>query len=198
MSWTLPSIDVRRRDWLLLVAGSSLAPTLVAQTADAQTLAALRRGGCVVAFRHANAPGSLDPPGFQLGRCETQRNLDDAGRAQSRRLGAWFREQQLVPAAVRSSPWCRCLDTARLAFGNDAVQTWTALGSPRAEGNDAKRQQAELLAGLARVPAGRFEVWVSHQFTLNTLVSTGTASAEGLVLRANGGGAEQIGRITAA
>lgn len=199
MRWTFPySIDLSRRDWLLLVGGSSLAPALRAQSADAATLDALRRGGCVVAFRHANAPGSLDPPGFQLGRCETQRNLDDVGRAQARRLGAWFREQQLAPLAVRSSPWCRCLETARLAFGNDAVQPWSALGSPRAEGNDAQRQLAELMGGLARVPQGRFEVWVSHQFTLNTLVNTGTASAEGLVLRATGAGAEQIGRITAA
>ena len=198
MSWTQPSFDAARRRWLVLIGGSSVAWTAGAQSADAATLDALRRGGCVVAFRHATAPGSFDPPGFQLGRCETQRNLDDVGRSQARRLGAWFRQHGLLPATVRSSPWCRCLDTARLAFGDDAVQTWAPLGSPRAQGHDASRQKAELLAGLARVPSGRFEVWVSHQFTLNTLVDGGTAAAEGLVLRASGSGAEQIGRVSPA
>lgn len=189
------SFDAARRRWLLLALGATASGGVRAEPADAATIDALRRGGCVAAFRHANAPGSFDPPGFQLERCETQRNLDDVGRAQARRLGAWFRAQRLVPSAVRSSPWCRCLETARLAFGHDAVEPWSALGSPRAEGGDPDRQQAELSAALARVPAGRFEVWVSHQFTLNLLVRGGTASAEGLVLRGSGGAVEQIGRI---
>lgn len=32
-------------------------------------------------LRHAIAPGTGDPPGFTLGDCATQRNLDDRGRA---------------------------------------------------------------------------------------------------------------------
>jgi len=191
--------DAARRRYLMLALGASMPALSRAQSPDAATLDALRHGGCVVAFRHANAPGTFDPPGFQPGRCETQRNLDDAGRAQSRRLGEWFRKQGLVPAAVRSSPWCRCLETARLAFGEAAVQTWDALGSPRAEGSDAQRQQAALRTALARVPAGGFEVWVTHQFTLSALVGGGTASAEGLVLRSGGDGAvELIGRMAPA
>ncbi|MGA0611303.1 histidine phosphatase family protein [Caldimonas sp. KR1-144] len=197
MASTTACFDAARRRGLIL--GSlALAGFAHGQSADAAALAALRRGGCVAAFRHANAPGTFDPPGFRLDRCETQRNLDDRGREQSRRLGAWFRAQGLAPTAVRSSPWCRCLETARLAFGDDAVHAWDALGSPRAEGHDAQRQQAELRAALARVPAGRFEVWVSHQFTLSALVGGGTASAEGLLLRANDGRVELVGRIAPA
>ena len=58
--------------------------------ADDATAAALRRGGLVAAFRHATAPGTFDPPGFKLDDCSTQRNLSDDGRAQARRIGAWF------------------------------------------------------------------------------------------------------------
>lgn len=188
-------LDAQRRRCIVFALGASMPLWSRAQSADAATLDALRRGGCVVAFRHANAPGTFDPPGFQLGRCETQRNLDDVGREQSRRLGAWFRAQRLTPSAVRSSPWCRCLETARLAFSEAAVQSWDALGSPRAEGHDEPRQQAELRAALARVPAGRFEVWVSHQFTLSALAGGSTESAEGLVLRGVAGRVEQLGRI---
>lgn len=178
--------DPRRRR--LLAAGAALAWPLPGRAAD-PALAALRAGGCVAAFRHANAPGTFDPPDFRLDRCETQRNLDDAGRAQARRLGAWFRAQGLAPAAVRSSPWCRCLDTARLAFG--AAEAWPPLGSPR--GADTPPDQTDTLRrALAALPAGRFEVWVSHQFTLSALAGRGTASGEGLVLAAGPDGAVRV------
>ena len=56
-----------------------------AQEAGAEAL--LRQGGVVALFRHALAPGTFDPPGFRLGDCGTQRNLNDEGRAQARRIG---------------------------------------------------------------------------------------------------------------
>ena len=91
-----------------------------------------------LALRHALAPGTFDPPNFRLGDCSTQRNLSDEGRQQARRIGAWFRAQGLTPARVRSSPWCRCVDTAALAFGTH--EAWAALGSPRGatEGTNAE------------------------------------------------------------
>jgi len=153
---------------------------------EAAVVAALRAGGTVAAFRHALAPGTLDPPGFRLGNCSTQRNLDEAGRLQARRLGAWFTARGLVPRTVRSSPWCRCLETARLAFG-ERVEAWDALGSLR-EGDPAAQVTA-LRAALARLPPGGFEVWVSHQFTLSALAGTGTAPGEGLVLAGRPDGA---------
>ncbi|WP_428416082.1 histidine phosphatase family protein [Methylibium sp.] len=147
---------------------------------------ALRTGAVVAAFRHAYAPGTFDPPGFTLEQCATQRNLDDAGRAQAGRIGAWFAAQGLQPSAVRSSPWCRCLETATLAFGT--VERWDALGSVRAGTDAASSQVAALRQALAKVPPGRFEVWISHQFTLSALLGESTASGEGLVLRATPGG----------
>ena len=147
---------------------------------------ALRAGAVVAAFRHAYAPGTFDPPGFTLEQCATQRNLDDAGRAQARRIGAWFAAQGLQPSAVRSSPWCRCIETATLAFGT--VERWDALGSVRTGTDAASSQVAALRQALAKVPPGRFEVWVSHQFTLSALLGESTASGEGLVLRAASGG----------
>lgn len=178
------------RRTLLLAA----APWPVTATADERVAAALKTGGCVIAFRHALAPGTFDPPEFRLGDCRTQRNLDDAGRAQARRIGAWFRERSLAPAAVKSSPWCRCIDTAELAFGRS--ETWPALGSPRgtAERTYASQIQA-LQAALRAVRAGRFEAWVTHMFVLSDLAGTGSASGEGLVLRAAAGRPEVLARL---
>lgn len=78
-------------------------------------------------LHRAAEPGIGDPPGFRLGVCATQRQLSEQGRAQSQRIGAWFSARGLAPAEVRSSAWCRCLDTATLAFGR--ARAWTALNS---------------------------------------------------------------------
>lgn len=167
-----------------LLLGAALAsPWAHAAGEDAETL--LRRGGVVIAFRHALAPGTFDPPGFRIGDCSTQRNLNDEGRAQARRIGEWFAQRSLKPERVLSSPWCRCVDTATLAFG--APQVDATLGSPRgySEATNAESLRAlrrSLAAASAR--SGSFEVWVTHMFVLSALVGQGSSSGEGLVLRA--------------
>jgi broad specificity phosphatase PhoE len=81
--------------------------------------------GSVVVVRHSYAQGSFDPPDARLEDCSTQRNLDADGRAQARRPGEAFRQHGIVVGRVLSSPRCRCLDTARLAFGR--AETWDVL-----------------------------------------------------------------------
>ena len=175
------------------VAGGLFWPLWPAAAADGEVARLLREGGAVIAFRHALAPGTFDPPGFQPGVCSTQRNLSEEGRAQARRIGDWFRQRGLKPAQVRSSPWCRCLDTATLAFG--AAESWAALGSPHgaAESTNAESLQA-LRQALAATSATRprFEAWVTHQFVLQRLVETTTSSGEGLVLRADAAGTPKV------
>lgn len=175
---------------LLLLAGLCW-PALRAGAAHDEVAAQLRQGGVVIAFRHALAPGTFDPPGFQPGVCSTQRNLSDEGRAQARRIGEWFQASGLKPARVRSSPWCRCLDTATLAFGQ--AEPWAALGSPHGAAETTNAESLEVLRqGVAAVPRGRFEAWVTHQFVLNRLAETNTSSGEGLVLRADASGAARV------
>lgn len=172
------------------VASAATHPLLgSALAATDDTAALLRRGGVVVAFRHALAPGTLDPPHFKLGDCSTQRNLSAEGREQARRLGQWFTAQGLRPDSVRSSPWCRCMDTATLAFG--AAQAWPALaspvGSPETTTADRLQQLRQALAQATQQP-GRFAVWVTHMFVLADLAGVHTSSGEGLVLQANAAG----------
>ncbi len=159
--------------------------------ADAAAL--LREGGLVLAIRHALAPGTFDPPEFRLGDCSTQRNLNDAGRDQARQIGAWFRSRGLQPARVRSSPWCRCIDTAQLAF--DRAEPWPALGSPRGATEATNAQSLAALRSAIRDASrqrGRFEVWVTHMFVLADLTGQNTGVGEGLLLRAAPDGAPQV------
>ena len=162
----------------------------------------LRAGGVVLALRHALAPGTFDPPGFRLGDCATQRNLSAQGRAQAARIGAWFGDRGLAPARVRSSPWCRCMDTAVLAFGR--AEPWAALGSPAGQAEQVNathraelRQALEAASGAAAAAAARFEVWVTHNFVLQALAGGGADSGEALLLRAEGGAVRVLGRLAA-
>lgn len=192
---------MQRRD--VLIAGLAAGCGAARAASEADIAARLAAGGVVIAFRHALAPGTYDPPGFRLGDCGTQRNLNDEGRAQAQRIGAWFRAKRLEPSAVRSSPWCRCVDTARLAF--DRAETWAALGSPRA-GSESTNEAA--LAGLrqalvaASARRGRFDAWVTHQFVLTALLGAqlaGVGSGEGLLLDADSAGLPRLlGRLALA
>ena len=170
----------------LLGAGLGLIPWHGWATTGTDAEALLRKGGLVVVFRHALAPGTFDPPGLRLGDCSTQRNLSDEGRAQARRIGEWFRERQLQPAAVRSSPWCRCMDSATLAFGTPEV--WAALGSPHgAPETTGARHLHELRKALVTASArsGRFEAWFTHMFVQYDLANDSTRSGDALVLQAH-------------
>ena len=173
----------RRRFNAFALAAASL-PVL---PVHADTLEArLRQGRCAVLLRHGQTTSGIgDPPGFDLGRCSTQRNLSEDGRAASRALGGWFEQRSLRPEAVRSSAWCRCKDTADLAFGRHVV--WAPLNSTF---DDARRAEAAaigtaaLRSALASIPAGRFEVWVTHQVNITALTGEFVQMGEGLLLDA--------------
>jgi phosphohistidine phosphatase SixA len=147
----------------------------------------LRQHGLLLLIRHAaTEPGIGDPAGFRLGECATQRNLSEEGRAQARRLGPLLAERGWAPQRVRSSAWCRCVDTARLAFGQS--ETWPALNSFFEGRATEPAQTAELRLALAAMQPGRIEAWVTHQVNITALTGEGVAMGEVLLLR--GGSAE--------
>lgn len=88
---------------------------LSADTPQEPVRAALAQTGANVVFmRHALAPGYGDPDNFQIEDCNTQRNLNEAGRRQAEAIGRYFREHQITFTAILSSRWCRCTQTAEL------------------------------------------------------------------------------------
>jgi phosphohistidine phosphatase SixA len=174
-----------------MVTAALLAAPWLARANSEPLEAHLRAGACALLLRHAQTvPGIGDPPSFSLGACSSQRNLSDEGRAQAGRIGEWFTRRALQPHAVRSSAWCRCQDTAELAFGRHEV--WPALNSFfDGQGSEAV-QTAQLRAALGRLRAGRFDVWVTHQVNMSALSGQGMAMGEGLLVDAQG---KMIARI---
>lgn len=148
-------------------------------------------------MRHARTTaGSGDPPGYRLGDCATQRNLDDGGRAQAQHVGKWFEEHGLRPSSVRNSPWCRARDTARLAFGRS--EDWAALGNIFDRELEASHV-AEVKRFVAGIKAGEFAVLVSHGVTIAALAGAHPAPAEGVLVRAGAKDAlEVVGRLAVA
>jgi phosphohistidine phosphatase SixA len=86
-----------------------------------------KEGNKIILIRHSIAPGGGDPEGFNIDDCTTQRNLNQAGIEQSKRIGNLFKDKNIPIDQVLSSQWCRCKDTAKYAFQN--FQEFSALNS---------------------------------------------------------------------
>ena len=173
-----------RRGFLL----GTLALALPAAAQDAATWDALRAGNLVLFMRHGStAPGLGDPPGFRLDDCATQRNLSDAGRDEARRVGAKMRAERVPIAKVYTSPWCRCRETAQLAFGQ--AEDWEPLSSffdyPHQEQEFTKRVK-QRVAGYAQRPAGGNVVMVTHNVNIAALTRLSVAPAEVVATRLQG------------
>ncbi len=83
---------------------------------DKNLVSQLKDGGKLIFIRHAYAPGSGDPNNFNLNDCSTQRNLSEEGREQAHNIGKFFLKNKIQIDKVLSSEWCRCKETAEIAF----------------------------------------------------------------------------------
>ena len=83
---------------------------------DQNLIIKFQEGGKLIFIRHAYAPGSGDPQNFNLNDCSTQRNLNHSGREQSKNIGKLFSRHDIEINNVYSSEWCRCKETASIAF----------------------------------------------------------------------------------
>jgi len=154
----------------------ALAPAARAQDADA-AWRALAGDGAVALIRHAKAPGpSPDPPGARLEDCATQRNLSAEGRAQAAKLGEIWRAKGAKLGKAISSPWCRCLDTARL-MGLGEPQIDHALYNllARPPDRDAKVEAFKKLIREWKGPGTL--VLVTHGISMRAVI--GTEGGEG-------------------
>ena len=148
----------------------------------------LKGGGQVVFIRHAvTTPGFGDPAGFKLDDCATQRNLTDEGRGHATRIGQAFKERKIPVERVLSSPWCRCIETAQLAFGkHDGISRALDNLFGRSENNAKQVEQMKALAS-ARPKSGNL-VLVSHGSTIVALTGISPGTGEMVIVTPQGNG----------
>ena len=168
---------IRRSLVVALLAGLFFAPGALAES----VWDALRAPGTVVVLRHSYAPGSFDPPDARLEDCSTQRNLDESGRAQAARIGEAFRRNAIAVGEVLSSPRCRCLDTARLAFGR--AEPVEALQGALNDGELRRRRLAETRGVIDAHRADAPLVIVTHGSVVTDMTGRNIRMGEFVVLR---------------
>jgi phosphohistidine phosphatase SixA len=163
--------------------------------ADEALWSLLKGGGQVVLIRHAvTTPGVGDPGGMKLDDCATQRNLSDEGRADARALGEAWRRRGIEAGMLLSSPWCRCLETARLAFQREAKPE-PALGNVFGR-REIEAKQTEALKKLLVKPQRGNTVMLSHGSTIFALTGVSPGTGEAVIVTPQAGGAFKVaGRL---
>ena len=106
---------------------------------------ALRRGGYVLYLRHTSTDFSKNDEAMtSYADCASQRNLTDRGRDEARAIARAIRELRIPISDVLASPYCRTMETARLAFGK-------ATPSVAVRGGPAQPESADRYAALRRL-----------------------------------------------
>ena len=162
----------------------------------AELLAALRGGGFVLYFRHADTDWKQnDTGGMRLEDCAAQRNLSDRGRENARAIGAAIRALAIPIGSVLASPLCRTVETAMLAFGVAEKSMAVREGGPLPPGSPGRYEALRVLLSTPVAP-GTNLVLVGHAYPYYSLVG-GQYLEEGEadVVRPRGADFEVVARV---
>ena len=148
----------------------------------------------VILTRHMQSGGGKGLVWDQSGACAGEARLTSAGRADAQKLGALFAGQAIKPLVI-SSPMCRCLETARIAFGEPlADPDLREIASADTERLRAFNQKATtlLLQHRGHTPI----VFVSHRPNIELLTLELVEEAELVVGRiSDNGEIEVLGKM---
>ena len=139
------------------------------------------QGGKLIFIRHAYAPGSGDPNNFNLNDCSTQRNLSDRGKKQAEHIGTIFRENKIEIDEVYSSEWCRCKETAEIAFTNFTTKNFL---NSFYSSNYAKNKTKQIKDLMKFIKKNDFEkniIFVTHYVLISEVLDYAPSSGEIIV-----------------
>lgn len=158
---------------------------------------ALKSGGNVIYFRHAATDqAQQDSYPLDLKSCATQRNLSDKGKEQARTIGKTFGLLGVKVSKVYASPYCRAVDTAKLAFGEVTVvpDLEFAIAKSEAEAKRLGRALRKMLEN--QPPKGTNTVIVAHSANLKEAIDI-FPQPEGVahIFRYQDGRLTHVGRV---
>ena len=141
----------------------------------------LEYGGKLIFIRHAYAPGGGDPDNFNLNDCSTQRNLNEEGREQAKNIGEFFLKNEIKIDKVLSSEWCRCKDTAKIAFKNFSTNSFlNSFYSSKYEKN--KDKQIKMLNDyVKKLKNDKNLILVTHYVLISEVLNYAPSSGEIIV-----------------
>ena len=138
----------------------------------------LKEGGKLIFIRHAYAPGGGDPENFSLHDCTSQRNLNDDGRIQSKKIGKFFKENEIKIKNVYSSEWCRCKETAFLAFKNFETRSFLNSFFSSKFADNREKQIINFRNFLNRWDKKKNLIFVTHYVVISELIDYSALSGE--------------------
>ncbi|MDA9664094.1 histidine phosphatase family protein [bacterium] len=138
----------------------------------------LEEGGKLIFIRHAIAPGSGDPENFNISRCNTQRNLDNNGKTQAKEIGNYLSSNNILIDKIISSEWCRCKETALLAFKKFETKSFlnSFYNSKFIKNKD--QQMKELKLYIKNWKSKKNLVLVTHYVVISELLDYNPSSGE--------------------
>ena len=138
----------------------------------------LQKGGKLIFIRHAYAPGGGDPENFDINDCSTQRNLSESGRIQSQKIGSFFKENKISIVKVYSSEWCRCKETASIAFDNFETKNFLNSFFSAQFAHNRKKQVNEFEEFLNNWDQNQNIIFVTHYVVISEILNYAPSSGE--------------------
>ena len=138
----------------------------------------LKDGGKLIFIRHAYAPGSADPDGFDISNCASQRNLNIDGIEQSKRIGQIFIDNDIMINKVLSSEWCRCKQTAEYAFNNYETKSFLNSFFSQEFSHNKDKQLKELKEYIKNWNGKKNLIFVTHFVVISEILNLSTSSGE--------------------
>ena len=162
---------------LLIIINISLFSTVKADLNE-KLIDKLKEGEKLIFIRHAYAPGSGDPNNFNLNDCSTQRNLSKEGKKQAQYIGEFFIKNKIEIDEVLSSEWCRCKETAKIAFKDFSTNNFlnSFYSSKYAKNKD--KQVDALKNFIKNFKSNKNLVFVTHYVLISEVLNYNSSSGE--------------------
>jgi len=141
----------------------------------------LKKGGKIIFIRHAYAPGGGDPNNFDINDCATQRNLNNDGRHQSKKIGDFFKKNKISIEKVYSSEWCRCKETASIAFRSFETKNFLNSFFSERFAKNRENQVENLNKFINNWDSKQNLIFVTHYVVISEILNYTPASGEIIV-----------------
>ena len=153
-------------------------PSTIKADSNQELSLELKKGGKLIFIRHAYAPGGGDPENFDINNCDTQRNLSEEGREQAKKIGNFFKENDVPILKVFSSEWCRCKETAELAFTNFETKDFLNSFFSAKFANNRNKQMLDLKNYVKKFNGNENLIFVTHYVVINEALDYAPSSGE--------------------
>ena len=153
-------------------------PSTIKADSNINLINKLKEGGKLIFIRHAIAPGSGDPENFDINACNTQRNLDNNGKTQAKEIGDYLSRNKILIDKIISSEWCRCKETALLAFNKFETKSFLNSFYSSKFIKNKDQQMKELKIYVKNWKSKKNLVLVTHYVVISEILDYNPSSGE--------------------